>query len=413
MLNWLKIAFGNILKNRRRSFVTILAVSLGFASVSLFRGYVHNTYEGLRNAAIRGEGLAHLTIYKQGWQLKGKLDPDKYMFTKDEISKINNLVESEEGVVLATPQLRISGLVSNGRVSTIFLASGVIPRDEQIIKGEWATTFRPVDGEVISEKKEYGVEMAVDLAAILDLKAGSDGVVMATTPDGQMNALDIEVSGIYDTGTEATNDKYMRVPFTFAQSLYDTEKADRIVVLLDSWQKTERMRVQLQAILEDAGFKCEIKTWNEISLFFTKVRGMFDMIFMFIFSIVFVVVTMSVINTMGMAVLERTREIGTLRAIGVKRGGISRLFAMEGALLGLMGTVGGAVINIAVWAVIRMAKLSYVPPGNSSSVPLVVDLLPSAMLGLTAFLVFLSLMAAIVPARRAAKLNVVDALGHV
>lgn len=412
MRNWLKIALGNILKNKRRSFVTILAVSLGFASVSLFRGYVHNTYDGLRNAAIQGEGLGHLTIYKQGWELKGKLDPDTYMFTKDEISQIKELAGNEEDVILVTPQLRISGLVSNGHVSTIFLASGVVPADERIIQGDLADS-RPVTGERISEKIEYGVEMAAGLSAILNLKPGSDGVVMATTPDGQMNALDIEVAGIYDTGTEATNDKYIRVPFKFAQSLYDTEKADRIVVLLDSWLKTEDMRARLQAKLEAAGFRCEIKTWNEISVFYTKVRAMFDMIFMFIFSIVFVVVTMSVINTMGMAVLERTREIGTLRAIGVKRGGISRLFAMEGAMLGFIGTAGGAVINIAVWAAIRMARLNYVPPGNSSSVPLVVDLLPSTMLGLASFLVFLSLMAAIVPARRAARLNVVDALGHV
>lgn len=412
MLNWLKIAFGNIVKNRRRSLVTIFAVALGFASVSLFQGYIHNTYAGLRNSAIRGEGLAHLTIYKKGWQLKGKIDPDIYMFNKEEIRMITSLVEDEDDVILATPQLQISGLVSNGRVSTIFIAKGVIPDDERIIKGAWAA-FRPITGKRVSADKEYGVEMAVDLAAILTLQPGSDGVVMATTPDGQMNALDIQVSGIFDSGVEATNDKYMRVPFAFAQSLYDTAKADRIVVLLDDWQKTEKTRITIQHILDDAGIACEIKTWNELSSFYSKVRAMFDLIFLFIFSIVFVVVTMSVINTMGMAVLERTREIGTLRAIGVKRSGISWLFAMEGGMLGLLGTLCGVVLNCVVWAGIRFAELSYIPPGNSSSVPLIVDLLPGAMLVLATFLIFLSLFAAILPARRAAKLTVVEALSHV
>ncbi len=412
MFNWFKIALGNIVKNRRRSFVTIFAVALGFAAVSLFRGYIHNTYEGLRESAIRGEGLAHLTIYKEGWSTEGKLDPAQYMLNKQQIETITKLVARDDAVILASPKLHVSGLVSNGQVSTIFLAAGVVPDDERTIKGAWAD-FRPITGAPLNAEKPYGVEMATDLAAMLKLSPGGDGVVMATTPDGQMNALDIEVSGVFDSGTEATNDKYMRVPYQFAQSLYETDSADRIVVLLESWQMTEAARTRLQGVLDEAGIQTEIKTWNEISLFYAKVRGMFDMIFMFIFSIVFVVVTMSVVNTMGMAVVERTREIGTLRAIGVKRSGISRLFATEGALLGVMGSIGGILITLLVWATIRGAELSYIPPGNSSSVPLVVDLLPQSMLGLATFLVLLSLFAAILPARRAARLKVVDALGHV
>ena len=412
MIKWIKIAFRNILKNKRRSFVTLIAIAMGFAAVSLFQGYIDNTYEGLRQSAVRGEGLGHLTIYKQGWLEKGKIDPDKYMFSQEELKRIRNLVEEDEDVILATPQINISGLVSNGRTSTIFLANGVIPRDDKTIKGAWAA-FRPVKGEGLSEKKPYGVEMGEDLASDLDLNPGGYGVVMATTLDGQMNALDIEVAGTYDTGSSATNDKYMRVPFTFAQSLYDTEKADRVVVLLNDWKKTEATRERLEGVLSGAGIACEIKTWNELSLFYLKVRGMFDMIFMFIFLIVFIIVIMSVVNTMGMAVLERTREIGTLRALGLKRRGVSLLFAVEGAMLGFIGTIFGVILNVSVWAVIRVAHPTYIPPGISTAVPLIVNLVPQSMFFLMLFLVLLSLMAAILPARRAARQNVVDALGHV
>ena len=412
MNKWIKIALRNILKNRRRSFVTLLAIAMGFAAVSLFRGYINNTYQGLRQSAIRGEGLGHLTIYKKGWIEKGKIDPDQYMFSQEEIQRIIDIVEEDDDVILATPQIHISGLVSNGHISTIFLAKGVKPSDDKTIKGAWAA-FRPVKGNALSKKKPYGVEMAEDLAKHLNLKPGTDGVVMASTLDGQMNALDIEVAGIYDTGSDATNDKYMRFPFAYAQSLYDTEKADRLVVLLDSWEKTERARNRLLSTLSKAGLQCEIKTWNELSLFYSKVKGMFDMIFMFIFSIVFIIVVMSVVNTMGMAVLERTREIGTLRAFGLKRRGVSLLFAIEGAMLGLLGTIFGVILNVSVWGVIRIIEPSYIPPGVSTPVPLIVNLVPQAMLTLMVFLVLLSLVAAILPARRAARLNVVDALGHV
>jgi putative ABC transport system permease protein len=140
---------------------------------------------------------------------------------------------------------------------------------------------------------------------------------------------------------------------------------------------------------------------------------MFDMMFLFIFSIVLVIVVMSTVNTMGMAVLERTREIGTLRALGLKRRGVSLLFAMEGGLLGLFGSCIGVVLHISVWAMIRAFSPTYTPPGISTPVPLVVDLVPRALLVLMLCLLFLSLFAAIIPARRAAKQNAVDALGHV
>ena len=412
MMKWVKIASRNVLRNKRRSLVTIMAIAIGFAAVSLFRGYTDNTYKGLRQSAIQGEGLGHFTIYKEGWLEKGKTDPNNLMFSKGEIKKIIHLVEKDADVILATPQINISGLVSNGRTSTIFLANGVIPKDEKIIRGAW-TAFRPVKGEGLQDNKIYGVEMAEDLAKHLNLTPGSDGVVMGTTLDGQMNALDISILGVYDTGSDATNDKYMRVPFTFAQSLYDTEKADRIVILLTDWKKTENARQRIAGMLSEKGLKTEIKSWNELSLFYSKVKGLFDMIFMFIFSMVFIIVIMSVFNTMGMAVLERTREIGTLRALGLKQRGVSLLFAIEGGIIGFLGSLVGVIINIIVYVIIRAIEPSYIPPGVSTPVPLIVNLVPQSMFFLILFLVFLSLAAAIIPAKRAAKQNVVDALGHV
>jgi putative ABC transport system permease protein len=411
-MEWVRLALRNVLRNKRRSLVTLLAIAVGFAAISLFRGYASNMYSGLKTMAIRGEGLGHLTIFKAGWLEKGKLDPEKYMFSKADIEKISKLVTAEQGVVLATPQINLSGIVSNGTVSTIFIAHGVVPQDDRTIKGSWAD-FRPIKGEGLNEKKSYGVEMAQDLAKFLNLAPGKDGVVMAPTLGGQMNALDIQVSGVYDTGSDATNDKYMRLSFNFAQSLLDTEKADRVVVLLEDTEQTEKMRSLLLAKLTSAGIACEIKTWNELSLFYSKVRGMIDMMFLFIFCIVLVIVVMSTVNTMGMAVLERTREIGTLRALGLKRRGVSMLFAMEGGLLGLLGSLVGAVLHTGVWAIIRAIGPTYTPPGVSTPVPLIVSLVPQTLVLLSICLIILSLIAAIMPARRAARQNIVNALGHV
>ena len=409
---WIKIAFRNILKSKRRTLVTLMATGFGFASIALFQGYIHNIYEGLRGSAIHGSGIGHLTIYAKGWEAHGKSDPDAYMIPGKDIEKITQLARENGHITLASPRLSISGLVSNGKNSTIFIATGVMPEHERIVKGEFYE-FQAITGKPLNAESEFGVEMASALAKHLDLAPESDGVVMGTTLEGQMNALDINISGTYNTGVADTNDKFIKVPFSFAQSFYDTQKADSIVILLDHWKHTDLVKQQLTDMLASSGIEVEIKTWKQLSAFYKSVRNMFDMIFLFIFVIVFIIVIMSTTNTMGMAVIERTREIGTLRALGLKRRGVSLLFAAEGGLLGLSGSIFGLLIHTLVWAVINLIQPSYTPPGNSTPVSLSVDFLPQSIILLIIFMTFLALISAIVPARRAAGQNVVNSLTHV
>ena len=101
---------------------------------------------------------------------------------------------------------------------------------------------------------------------------------------------------------------------------------------------------------------------------------MFDMIFGFIFMVVLTVVVMSVANSMGMTVIERTREIGTLRAIGLRRAGVVRLFTMESLLLTLIGCGSGLLFTVMVRYGINAANITYTPPNSVSPVPLLVDL---------------------------------------
>ena len=412
MTKWIKIAFRNILKNRRRSFVTIIAIAVGFSAVIFFGGYKERAYSGIRRGAIRGEGLGHLTIYKKGGLEKGYGDPEQYMFDRTEIQQVVDLTEEEDAVLLATPKMDISGLVSNGHTSRIFAGQAVIPHDAIMISGNLGRS-RVASGKDLSDQHKHGVVVAEGLAKKLDLQPGSGAVVMTTTLAGQMNLLDVDVAGIYRSRSKATNERGIRLPLGIAQRLYDTDKADRIVVLLEGWEKTEPVRKHLQKKISEAGLDCEIKSWDVLSRSYSAVKKMFDAIFGFIFIIVFTVVVMSVVNTMGMTVLERTREIGTLRALGLKRRGVALLFSIEGSMIGFLGSVTGLIINIIIWVLIGVMKPTVTYPGSSTPSPFSVSLLPDLILQLTFFFTFISLIAAILPARRAARQNIVDALGHV
>lgn len=142
---------------------------------------------------------------------------------------------------------------------------------------------------------------------------------------------------------------------------------------------------------------------------------MFGSIFIFISLVMGVIVLFAVVNTMTMNVMERTNEIGTIRALGVRRRGVRMQFIVEGALIGAIGATLGALLALAVGALVNHAGWTWVPPGNSTSTPFRVDLFghPSLILGTWLALTLVAMSAALIPANRAARLSVVDALRHV
>jgi putative ABC transport system permease protein len=412
---WLTISLRNIMKNGRRSLTTILAIALGFGAINIFQGYVHSTYVGLTNAAIHGEALGHLTIFKKDYLTQGKLHPEKYQFKKDEVNAIIDILGRDPGVELVTPRLSVAGILSNGKNSTIFIAEGLVPKDDAVIRGD-LTKYTAFSGTFLSDQEPSGVVLGSDLAAMLNLKLGDDAVVLSNSYSGMANALDAKVSGIYNTGFAATNDKLLLMTFKHAQDLVDYQGAERLVVLLKDGgtaASAAAAAARVKALLADAGIAVEIKTWAELSVFYNQVKNMFDMIFFFIFTIVLVIVVMSVINTMSMAVMERTREVGTMRALGLKRYGVTFLFTTEGMLLGLLGSLAGAAIFFTVYGLIATTNPTYVPPSSSSPVPLRVDLVWPALTRNMLFMLALSMTAAFVPARRSSRMSIVDALGHI
>lgn len=420
MKNLFKLALRGLTRNRRRSMVTLLAIAFGFAAISLFAGYTHNVYDGLGRQSIHGEMLGHLTVNKRGMRKEGKLDPEKYLLTAAEVSAISKLMKEEQHVELVAPRLGLSGLASNGRASTIFIAEGIEPvaakrlqagalTDEERKSGMFDNLVASLD-----EAHPDVVNLSEGLVELLHLEVGGQAQVLVNTLSGQANALDITLGKSFNTGNSGSNDKFAFVSLPLAQSLLDAEgRADRLTVLLDAEAQTEPMRARLLKKLTEAGYDVEIKTWQELSDFYTQVHGMFDMIFGFIFSIVITVVIMSVANSMGMTVVERTREIGTLRAIGLKRSGVIGLFTLESMLLTLIGCVTGMLITLAVRWGINVANISYTPPNSPSAVPLLVDMDTGRTLFTFLLMGIVGTLAAYMPARRAAKKDIIDALGHV
>lgn len=419
-MNTLKLAFRGLSRNRRRSLMTLLTIALGFSAIALFAGYTHNIYSGMSRGAIHGEMLGHLTLSKPGMSKEGRLYPERYLLNADEVSKISELLRKEAHVKLVAPRLAFSGLLSNGRASTIFLAEGIEPSALQMLQ-EGMLSKREVERgtfdnmlKKLDPARSEVVELSTGLAELLHIQKQGLAAMLVNTMSGQANALDVTLGGTFDTGNAGTNDKFALVSLALAQNLYDAAgHADRLTVLLDDVTQTEPMRQLIQAKLHAAGYELEIKSWNELSAFYNQVHGMFNMIFGFIFLIVLTVVVMSVANSMGMTVIERTREIGTLRSIGLRRTGVVRIFTMEALLLTLIGCASGLLITVLVRYGINVAGIFYTPPNSVSPTPLLIDLDIRRIVFTFGLMSLVATLAAYMPARRVAKMQIIDALGHI
>jgi putative ABC transport system permease protein len=404
-----QLGIRNLRRNARRSLTTVLSIAFGFAAVALFSGYTREVYRGLTVQAVHGELIGHLSLAKRGMKLEGRLHPERYLLRPEEIARISGIVRQHFPGALIAPRLALSGLASNGRVSTIFLADGVGPEDMKVLRGP-----RLEGSGALSASEPQGVAMAAGLAQLLGLKPGDDASLLVSTLHGQANATDATVLHTYNTGNAGLEDKALFLPLAMAQSLYDaTDRADRLTILLPDIAQTGAARAALASACAANGLDVEISTWQEQSAFYRQVKGMFDMIFSFILAIVLTIVVMSVTNAMSMSVVERTREIGTLRAIGLRRAGVVRLFVAEALLLVGIGCGFGLLLTLLARLGVNALHFSYTPPNGSGKVMLLVGLDAGKMLFTGFALGLLGLVAAIFPARRAARQPVTESLAHI
>jgi putative ABC transport system permease protein len=405
----IRFAARNLKRNSRRSVATLMSIAFGFSALALFAGYTMDVYQGLRDQAVYGELLGHLTISRPEMAQEGHLHPEKYLLDADNISKIEAVIRQIAPEAKFAPRLEVTGMISNGQISTIFLAEGVEPTDMRALRGRFANASGTLDPD-----KPTGITVSRGLAALLALKEGDNVSLLGSTMRGQVNAIDEEIADTFDTGNAATNDKMMFMPLEQARALYDAKgRADRLTVVLPDVDQTDALAARISAALNAQGMKMSVQTWHKLSVFYRQVKGMLNMIFAFLFTIVLVISTMALANVISMNVVERTREIGTLRALGMQRGSIIRLFSTEVVTLVVFGCLVGLVLTFLLGWGINAANISYVPPNSTSAVPLTVGFDLSLMVIITLLLAVLGSLAAWLPARRAARQPIIDALGHV
>jgi putative ABC transport system permease protein len=303
-------------------------------------------------------------------------------------------------------------MLSNGVKSSVFMGSAVEPDIER------AMGFSPrlASGKDLSKNSNGEVEALVGtgVAKSMSVKVGDGLTILAVTADGALNGLDVQIVGIVNTGFKDLDDRYLRITLPSAQRLLQTDRVTNLVVGLDNTENTDSVAATLIPELHGQSQPMVIRKWIDLAAYYMQVRTLFSGIFLFLGIIVFFMVLMASINTLLMAMFERTREIGTMLAMGTPRLWIVALFMAEATLTGLFGAAAGVLGGNLLGMVLNASGL-HLPPPPGTDVPMAFRVLhvPELMVGASLLVIFSLALASILPAIRASRLQIAEALAHV
>ncbi len=409
MGKFLLLAFRNIFRNRRRTIMTLIVVGGGVAGLLLSGGYFAFMTRGLRESTINN-GLGHLQIFTADH------------FKRDEVRVLDNGIENWRQVAASVgsaqhvrgvaPRIDFYGMVSNGTKAAGFMGSAVDPAEENSL----GFVTNVVSGRNLDPKPSGEVEalIGVGLAKSMNVKVGDGLTILAMTSDGALNGVDVQIVGIVDHALAELDSRYVRITLPAAQRLLQSDRVTNLVVGLDSTDNTDRAYAELIPRLRGLSQEMTLKKWIDLATYYRQVATLFNGIFLFMGVIVFFMVLMSSVNTLLMAMMERTREIGTMLAMGTPRTWIVALFVLEATLLGTMGAIIGVIGGNLLGALLNVSGLHLPPPpGYTLPMPFMVLHVPGQMIG-SSLLVIVSLaLASILPAVRASRLQITEALAHV
>ena len=397
------IPLRSLLRNRRRTLLSVAIIALGTA-ISLFVfGFLEDSRLQIQASTVDEYG--NLQIGSPDlWN--DTADGYEYLIPPAQLEEIEFLLSAHERILGTTSQLQFPGLLASGNETQVVRITALVPENETLAVREPSI----VEGRALQAGDVAQILVGRSLAERLGLGVGSVVTLTLTTVNGAFNATPLQVAGIYRFSSEQVELQSIYLPQTFAQLLLQTQGVDRIVVSLDSIAATDSAAAAIQSQLEAAGIPLEVRTWYELSPIYEQLAGYFDILFGFLTLAVFILVFFIILQVLTLAFLERTREIGTIRALGTTRGQVFAQLLIESAWLALIGGAVGVLAGMLMGVGFNAIGLEWRPPGTVEESVLSVQL--GLMIVTPPFLVALvsTFLSAIFPAIQTSRLRVVDAL---
>ncbi len=400
--NRLRLAWRNVFRQKTRSAATLAAISIGVAGLILVSGFVQDIFVQLGEAIIHSQS-GHIQVSKAGYREGRTRQPEAYLIDKPD--ELRQQIASLPGVERVLERLNFTGALNNGRRDLGVIGEGIEPDGEAAM----GTYLRFMEGRPLTDKDSDGIVVGQGVAKSLGLKVGDRVTLVMTLTQGAVNTLDFELVGVFQSFSKEFDARAVRIPLAAARNLMDTPGAHLLVVNLAQTSSTDATLATLRTKLPASQY--ELAGWKSLSDFYEKTVDLYDRQFGVLRLIILLMVLLSVANSINMTLFERTREFGTMLAVGNRPGNVARLIMLESTVLGLLGALVGVALGCLAGLAISAIGIPMPPPPNANlPFTAIIRLVPQeiAAAGVIGFVA--TVLATLLPARRAAKLNIVDAL---
>lgn len=398
-------ALRNIFRQKVRSAATLAAIAIGVAGLILAGGFVKDIFIQLGEAIIHSQ-TGHIQITRAGYSDNKTRAPEKYLVDNGEALK-EKLLQSVPGIDQAISRLGFTGVINNGRRDLGIIGEGIEPDGE----AKLGTFLRYLEGRALTNNDLDGIVVGEGVAKSLGLKIGDRVTVVMTLAAGAVNTLDFELVGVFQSFSKEFDARAVRISLEAAKTLMDTNGIHLLVVQLNDTASTAPALLATKQQLAKLGF--EAQAWYALSDFYEKTVELYDRQFGVLRLIILIMVLLSVINSVNMTLFERTREFGTMRAIGDRSDWVFRLIMIESFWLGLIGGLLGMLLGCLAALGISAIGIPMPPPPNANLGYTALIRLDAASVLVAGAIGFIAcVLAAIFPARRAAKADIVEALRH-
>lgn len=411
-----KIAFKNMFRSKLRTLVSIAAIAFGVMIVVFSRGIIVGMVEGVFADHVHYNS-GHIKIIDRDYQMRERLLTLNYPvdgLAGRGVAEMSAALAALDQVEMVIPRLKFGAMVSTGDKLVSMSGWGVNPTQE--------LAFTDIENYLVEGRMVRSGEQAVVMGTALLNKIGhqvGDRVtIVFNTAFGSVKGITFAIVGRIESGLKLLNEMVFYLPLDQAQRLLEMEDEVTELLLVTKEPKlVPRVLPEVKSFLAEAG---EADRYLALSYRETSdlipLMDLSELIFNYVYIFLVLLSCIVVVNTMIMIIRERTKEIGMMTALGLEGKNILQLFVIEGAFMGIAGSMVGAVLGHLLTAYLGKVGFDYGQALSGMDVEVLFDTMfyPVASLGNTIFAFVLGVMvvtlACLIPARRAARLQPTEAM---